>query len=71
MNQTGEALFGMNTPKRQRDPLDRGPCALRAGELGQVDPVGDDRDGIGEAKGPDLFIFLLTRHVNASRIADY
>ena len=65
MNQAGEALFRVDTPEREHNRSAAGPAAACAGSSGQVDPVGDDRDGIGQAETADLFVFLFARCVNA------
>src|SRR5438105_802899 len=70
-NQAVEAFFRMDTPEGEYHALARGSCNRRHGEFGKIDPVGNDRDGIGKAEIPDLFVFLLARSMNTICTTDY
>src|SRR5436190_326148 len=70
MEQTGKSLLRMDTPEREDDTFSRGPYRRFPRQAGQVDPVRDHGDGIGQAEIADLFIFLLARSVDAVRTAE-
>src|SRR6516164_10559647 len=54
MQQPTEAFFWVNAPEREHNTFE-GRIGLPRGQLGKIDPEGNDRDGIGEAEAADLF----------------
>lgn len=68
-HEPAEALFRVNTSEREDNTLDRRARPLLA-QLGEIDPGGNDRDGIGQTEAAHFFIFLFARRMNASCTAD-
>src|SRR5215467_9745934 len=67
--QLGEALFWVDTPKREDNALGLG-SRRRSRRLGQIDPVWDNRDRVCKAEIADLLVLLFAGRVHASRTAD-